>query len=129
MSRTQRHSGADQRRETIATLYLQGVYQSVIARQLGVTQQQISYDLKALRRQWQASALRNFDAAKSLEIAKIDEIERVAWEAWARSCQPREVTVQEAIEGERRTNKAVLRKEQQVGDPRFLERIQKCIEQ
>jgi hypothetical protein len=116
------------RRSQVAELYVKGIYQTDIGRMLGVTQQQVSLDLKVIQRQWLASTLRDFDEAKSEQLAKIDAVERAAWAAWERSCQPREVTIQEVIESENRTKKVTLRKEQQVGDPRFLERIQKCIE-
>ena len=117
------------RRQQVAQLYLAGKYQSEIGQLLGVTQQQISQDLKAVQQQWLAASIRDFDTVKSEQLAKIDAVERAAWAAWERSLQPREVTVQEVIEGEQRTNKVSLRKERQVGDPRFLERIQKCIDQ
>src|SRR5262245_13217862 len=129
MNPTQRHASAETRRQQIAALYLQGQYQSAIAQQIGVSQQQVSYDLKALQKTWLASALRDFDALKAEQLAKIDAVERAAWEAWDRSRTPRKITVQETIEGEQPTTKASLRKETQVGDPRFLERIQKCIDQ
>jgi hypothetical protein len=117
------------RRQQVAQLYLAGKYQSEIGQLLGVTQQQISQDLKAVQQQWLAASIRDFDTVKSEQLAKIDAVERAAWASWERSLQPREVTVQEIIEGEHRTNKVSLRKEPQVGDPRFLERIQKCIDQ
>jgi len=117
------------RRQQVAQLYLAGKYQSEIGQLLGVTQQQISQDLKAVQQQWLAASIRDFDTVKSEQLAKIDAVERAAWAAWERSPQPREVTVQEVIDGEQRTNKVSLRKERQVGDPRFLERIQKCIDQ
>jgi hypothetical protein len=118
-----------QRRTQVAELYVKGHPQAEIGQRLGVTQQQISSDIKAIQQQWLASTLRDFDAVKSEQLAKVDQIEREAWDAWSRSCQPREVTVQEATEGETRTKKVTLRKEQQVGDPRFLQIIQKAIDQ
>ena len=117
------------RRQEVAALYLTGKYQTDIARLVGCSQQQVSHDLKAVQREWLASSIRDFDTVKSEQLAKIDAVERAAWGAWERSCQPREITVQEVVDGETRTKKVTLRKEQQVGDPRFLERIQKCIDQ
>jgi hypothetical protein len=117
------------RRQEVAALYLTGKYQTEIARLVGCSQQPVSHDLKAVQREWLASSIRDFDTVKSEQLAKIDAVERAAWGAWERSCQQREITVQEVIDGETRTKKVTLRKEQQVGDPRFLERIQKCIDQ
>jgi hypothetical protein len=132
---------AQARREQVAVLYCQGRYQTEIARQLGVTQQQISLDLQILRQKWLASALRDFDAAKAQELQKLDVLEREAWEAWERSKAPREVTLTEQIETEALplpngtlrpprpvTRKASVRREAGYGDVRFLDQIQKCIQ-
>lgn len=117
------------RRQEVAQRYLRGEHQYDIGRALGVTQQQISMDLKAVRAAWLASAIRDFDALKSEQLAKVDAVEVEAWAAWERSKQPREVTVTEQTEGQSASRKASVRREGQAGDPRFLERIQKCIEQ
>lgn len=119
---------AQERRQKIASLYLQGKYQSEIAREVGVTQQQVSYDLKALRAAWLQSSLRDFDAAKSEELRRVDEIERQYWRGWERSQQPRAVTVTEQMQGAKASRKASVRREDQTGDPRFLDGVLKCIE-
>ena len=129
------------RRQEVATRYLRGEQQYTIARAVGVSQSQISLDLKALRDLWLASSLRDFDALKSEQLAKIDQVEVAAWAAWERSQQPREVSLTEQTEGgevvgadgtsqpKRPTRKASMRREGQSGDPRFLAVIQKCIDQ
>lgn len=119
----------EHRRQQVAARYLRGEYQSQIAADLHLSQQQISIDLKVIRAQWLASTLRDFDALKAEQLAKIDQIEIEAWSAWERSKQPREITVTEATEGRQAGRKATVRREGQAGDPRFLERIQKCIDQ
>lgn len=122
------------RRVEVAQRYLRGEMQSEIARVFGVSQQQISQDLKAIRSYWLASAIRDFDAAKAQELAKIDEVERAAWVAWERSTKDKEVAVQESDgtldkETKRpRLKKATLRKEGQSGNPAFLSTILTCIE-
>jgi hypothetical protein len=130
-----------ERRQVVARLYLQGQMQSAISRAVGVSQGQVSYDLTAIRAAWLASLVRNFDEAKAKELAKLDLLEHEAWSAWMRSQQPREMTLTEATEGgevlapdgtlrpKPPTRKASVRREGQAGDPRFLERIQKCIDQ
>jgi hypothetical protein len=129
MPTTHRQTTTAQRRETIASLYLRGQYQSAIARQVGVTQQQVSYDLKVLRTQWRASALRDFDAAKALELQRIDEAERAYWVGWERSCQQREVTLTKRVTGTTPRDEASIRRETPVGDPRFLDGVMRCIAQ
>jgi hypothetical protein len=129
MNPTQRHHTAEQRRQQIAALYLQGHYQSAIAQQLGVSQQQVSYDLKAVQKTWLASALRDFDQAKAQELAKIDEAERAYWAGWERSCQQQEVTLTKQVDGKEPRTEASIRRETPVGDPRFLDGVLKCITQ
>jgi hypothetical protein len=119
----------NQRRQQVAQMYLAGKYQSEIGQLLGVTQQQISKDLRAVQQQWLASSIRDFDTVRAEQLAKIDRIERASWESFALSLKPREITVQEAVEGQRPTKKASIRKEGQAGDPRFLQIAQRCIDQ
>jgi len=121
-----RQAAAAARRQQVASLYVRGNYQSEIAKALGISQAQVSYDLQAVQRAWLASSIRDFDALKAEQLAKIDAVERNSWEAWTRSQQPRESTLQESVDGKRKMSR---RLENQAGDPRFLERIQKCIDQ
>lgn len=122
------HPRVVERRQQVAARYIRGEYQSTIARDLGLTQAQISYDLKAIRAEWLQSTLRDFDALKGEQLAKVDAVETEAWAAWERSKQAREVTITEASEGTRPGRKATMRKEGQAGDPRFLAEIGKCVD-
>lgn len=119
---------AEQRRTEVATRYLQGEYQATIAKALGVSQQRISQDLESIRRHWLAASVRDFDAARAQELAKIDHAEQEYWAAWQRSIQPREVTLTEQTYGEKPSRKASVRREGQAGDPRFLDGVLRCIE-
>jgi transposase-like protein len=111
-------------RQIIAERYLRGDYQSAIARDLGISQQQVSYDLKAIRAQWLASSVRDFDAAKAQELARVDEVERAAWAGWTRSQKDKEIEFEEeGPKGSRSGN----RKEGQSGNPAFLQVILSCI--
>jgi hypothetical protein len=98
--------------EALARLYVKGTSQSEIAAKLHVTQQQISYDLKELRKRWAASTLRVRDE----ELAKIDAIEAEYWAAWEKS--------KDLLIVETKTKaKGVL-----PGDPRFLQGALSCVE-
>ena len=112
-------------RQTIAERYLRGDYQEAIARDLGISQQQVSYDLKAIRAAWLASAVRDFDAAKAQELAKIDAVEREYWLGWERSQKPKEI---EYSEDTSKGLKSGKRREGQAGNPAFLAGILTCIE-
>lgn len=122
------------RRQEVAARYLRGEYQSAIASSLNVDTATVSRDLAAIRAVWLTSAVRDFDAAKAQELAKIDEVERAAWQAWERSTKDKEVATQEAgavkdaQTGKPIIKKATLRKEGQSGNPAFLSTILTCIE-
>lgn len=109
-------------------MYLSGMTQSAIGQAFSLTQQQISLELQVIRSEWKASALRDFDAAKEQELAKLDNLEARFWEGWERSVLDREKRVKETIdktdgsEVKRRTEK-----EGQAGDPRFLAGVHDCI--
>ena len=119
-----------ERRQTIAALYLQGKYQFQIAAHLSVSQQLISQELRTIQRLWLNSTLRDFDAVKAQELAKLDDVEREYWAGWHRSFKDAEQSIMEASdtpEGGRR-HKVVTRKQGQAGDPRFLDGVMRCIE-
>jgi DNA-binding transcriptional regulator LsrR (DeoR family) len=112
--------------DKIAALYLGERTQAEIAGQLGVSRQQIGYDLKTLQERWLASSLSSFDANKARELAKIAHLERMYLEAWARSCEEKQTTSTErTLVGE--AGKAALRKESRDGNPAFLEGVRWCI--
>ena len=117
------------RRHQVGLLYLQGRYQAEIAQILGCSQQQVSADLAVLRRLWLASSLRDFDAAKAEELEKIDHAERAYWLGWERSQKTRTIIQAEHTTGEHFGRKRSRRREGQVGDPRFLDGVLRCIAQ
>ena len=90
----------------VARLYLRGTRQYLIAEELRVEPGQICYDLKLVQKRWRVSALSDFNDAKSLELAKGDEMEREYWNSWTNS---------------------KTRNEEHCGDPRYLQGVQWCI--
>lgn len=137
---------AVQERQTkVAQMYCQGLSQSAIGAQLGVTQPTVSQDLKAVRERWLVLMVRDFAERKAEELAKVDHLEATCWEAWEASCRDREVKmkrrnlVRQSVKGTGGTKKPghrlIVMSEQdtattsgQCGDVRFLERIAWCIE-
>jgi hypothetical protein len=73
----------------MARLYLQGWPQWKIREKFGLSHQQISHDLKAIRAGWKASAVRDVDEAKSQELAKLNKLGREYRNAWEQSRDPR----------------------------------------
>ena len=111
-------------------MYLAGRFQHEIATALGVTRQQIGYDLKVLQKMWRTSALQDFDQAKAEELAKIDALERQYQDAWERSCAAARTEIARAKRTQQQGEsiEKSTRTEDQVGDPRFLAGVQWCIE-
>jgi hypothetical protein len=117
-----------QRRAAVAELYLQGRYQWEIALVVQVDQATISRDLKAIRAEWKASALRDFDEAREQELARIDALEREYWQAWQASKGEKERTATERADTPQGARmKAAVKKEQRDGNPSFLGGVQWCI--
>jgi len=124
MHRNQRRLAIAERRQEAAWYYLKGCTQAEIAAFLGCCRSTITKDLAALQRDWRESALRDFDAARSVELAKIDHLERRYWQAWERSCLDEVTTTRETAAGS-----AKWRRQQrgQSGNPAFLAGVQWCI--
>lgn len=120
-------------RTKIARWYLQGRTQAQIAVDLGVSSSQVFYDLKAIQKEWREQRFSDIDQIKADQLAKIDEVERVAWEAFKRSQEDRVISIAEmktdAANPKDAKSKTSMKKEGQAGDPRFLERISWAIEQ
>lgn len=128
MNRAQRNAACSLRRQEVARLYLQGKYQSEIAKLCGVTQQQISKDLKAIDAQRKAAAVADLTVKRARTEEVLLLVERTAWEGWYRSCEPAEVSLTRAVEGDRARREASLRKEGQTGDAQFLAVVRQCEE-
>ena len=117
----------------IAELYLKGWYQKKIADHLGeirpytLTQQQISGDLKTIRRRWLESSIRDFDELKAQELAKIDHLEVTYWDEWDRSREDRERHETSKTTGQIARDSAKTVRTIGLGDPRYLAGIQWCI--
>jgi transcriptional regulator with XRE-family HTH domain len=69
----------------ISRLYLRGLTQAEIAARMGVSQPQICYDLRLVRRGWQASAVKEWGERLAEETARLNMVEHENWEAWHRS--------------------------------------------
>lgn len=113
-------------RSRIAGLYASGWSQQAIARHLELTESMVSRDLDAIRDEWVASAVVDFNLARQRELDTLDHIEAQAWEGWERSCENAE-TAEATIDAY--GSKSVKKKSVgQAGDPRFLMVIHKCSE-
>ena len=75
----------EERRKKVAEMYLKGYQQTQIAEVCGVTQGQISQDLKILLEQWKAEQLKNIDEQMSSELSKIALLEQTYWDDYERN--------------------------------------------
>ena len=113
--------------ERITSLYLTGKTQQAIADEIGVSREQIKYDLLTIKRRWRESTLIDINEAKHRELDRLDELERTYWDAWIKSCGERTKTRQEKTGIG--IGKASVEKENLLGNPAYLAGVQSCIEQ
>jgi transcriptional regulator with XRE-family HTH domain len=114
-------------RVLIAEMYIRGKYQSEIASELGLTQQQISYDLKKIQKEWQKTTTLALDEYKIKELSKIDHLERTYWQEWEESKKEKITKTLKAKDAD--TAEKTLKTEERCGDPRYLDGVQWCIDQ
>jgi predicted transcriptional regulator len=116
-----------QRRQEVARLYVSGMSQYEIADELQVTQPTISTDLKSIQEMWRERNVAFLSAHKLLELARIDEVERNAWEAWNRSQQDAVETSGDLDDQKKMANVHIKRKGQ-AGAAKFLDIVLGCID-
>ena len=125
-----------ERRTRVAEQWMRGIPQYRIAQVEGVDRPTVCRDLEKIRQDWKEQRAASYDVRLDEEVARINRLERIATEAWERSCLTAEVRKAEVVKGRvnkdgaplpdiQRTSKV---EHSQVGDPRFLERIAWCIE-
>lgn len=113
--------------EKITALYLKGWRQIDIAEELGLSRQQIGYDIKTIQKRWRESTAINMDEAKQRELSRIDELEREYWLAWEKSKNERVMARQEKSAKDT-IARASMVKEQRDGNPAFLAGVMSCID-
>jgi hypothetical protein len=136
MTAKKRHPDEVRRdRELIAKFYMQGKNQFEIAEIISkqydftITQQQISSDLQVIRDRWLKSSVRDFDTAKAEQLAKIDHMESEAWDAWNKSKDKyRQITTKKGVNAKGIINETTARVEDLIGNPAFMNIIDRCIE-
>jgi hypothetical protein len=139
--RTKAQREADFQR--IAEMHALGKSQTEIAAALGLTQQQISLDLKVIYRRWSEPEKENLHATKARMLAEIKAHKDMCRKAWEKSQDTKEITTQKQVktpravagEGEdaqpeedKERNEASLRIEERDGNPAFLKSIEWCID-
>lgn len=124
-------------RTRISELYLAGKQQAEIGVIAGeefridkqpMSQAAISKHLKAIRLEWRTQRAELIDKKIDLELARIDQVEKEAWEGWKRSIGKIKTTRSKSGSGPNgAVSEDVETIEHQAGDPRFLSVIQDCV--
>ena len=117
---TRNSARREQDRATTASMVLSGVGHAEIAEKLGISRQQVTYDMRVIRQRWQDRTTMDLTYAKAQEVAGIDRLERVYWDAWDLQCLPQLIVDKDSGE--------VASVIPQTGDPTILAGILKCID-
>jgi hypothetical protein len=127
-----------------ARMYVRGRTQNEIRLELNkmypdrpLSAKTIHMDLQGIQRMWQQSTLFDFNAAKAKELARLDEAEREAWDAWERS-KEKHVRIEYEVSDDqvpfsadkvadvkRKKRRKVI--EATVGDIKYLEMVERMI--
>lgn len=84
----------------ISKMYVRGVTQMEMASRLGVSQGQISADVKTVLKQWQDERLHDIDRYKNEQLVRINSIEEEMWTAWEKSKVTKKVVINKSKSGE-----------------------------
>jgi hypothetical protein len=84
----------------ISKLYVKGTTQMDMARQLGVSQGQISNDLKLILKKWETERVHDIDLIKNQQLTRINAIEEEMWIAWEKSKTAKKVVLNKSKAGE-----------------------------
>jgi len=114
--------------QDLASRYLRGEAQAVIAYDMKVSQQAVSDDLRTLRDRWRKATTMLLDEHKARELAKIDNLELTYWTAWQESRGEKSRTLTRQTKREDTLTMAQVIKEQGDGNPAFLVGVQWCID-
>lgn len=119
--------------EQIKAYYVRGWSQVAIAEAVGLSQQQVSVDIRTIQSRWARNTDIDFDQAKQKELARLDELEREFWQAWESSKSERtkarqEIGSEKDKNGKPVVNKSSMEKEQRDGNPAFLQGVLSCID-
>ncbi|WP_162055040.1 hypothetical protein [Pontibacter pamirensis] len=128
-------------RNIVAEYYIKGYSTRSIAKLIGetvgngytVTHNTVSKDIRALLKQWSADRINDIDQRKTIELEKLDKLERTYWEAWEKSARDHKKKSIK-VSGKAKTPKEKLYREiteaeiVAYGNPSFLSGIQWCID-
>ena len=118
-------------RADIARLRLEGLTQSKIAAEISslrdytISPATVCNDLKEVRSAWMRTSVENYEQTRAIELARLDQEERVAIDGWERSTRPKkkERTRSGTNDG-KPFEEFVQEIEDRDGNPAFLQRLE-----
>ena len=114
-------------KKLVAQYYLQGKTQGDMVEDLDVSISTVRKYLKELRDEWKLKAVYDFSLAKAEQLARIDEVERVAWEGFHNSVKGSTSTT--TMKSNQSNTKMRTKTKPSVSDTKWLDKIQWCVEQ
>jgi len=112
----------EQHYQKMADMRLRRYTQTQIAEELGISQKQVSDDLKVLRRQWKAKQEAATDEMISEHIETLEFLMHEALKAWQHSVTPKElITHETGITPKGEIDKTIIRKDPGSGNSAFLQ--------
>jgi hypothetical protein len=118
------------RRKLVSELYLQCLSLAEIGKQLGVSAMTVYKDMQYCREQWRTRITDNMELLRQRELGRIDHLELEYWRGFQRTVGVVKIYKEESGTGAQGPiAKNSVTRERKAGDPRFLDGVQKCIEQ
>lgn len=96
-----------------------------------ITHQTVFNEVKQMLRSWKKDREKLIDYHKTIELEKINRLEKTYWDAWEKSVQGHKRSEVKKHGSPSNVDKVEKRdfEETTIGDPRFLDGVQWCIEQ
>ncbi len=117
-----------ERRSRVADLYLEGFTQPEIAARVGISQSQVSRDLKFCSKKWQEEAKEAIEEIKAKDLVKLDRLERKYHIGWRRSIEKQKTDrTKTSVSDGKLTTESSSEEKTHIGDPRFLDGVLKCL--
>lgn len=82
---TKMHVDVETRRQQVAALFLKGHSQADIAERLEVDRHTVAAALTVVVSGWKATAIKDIDTAKAIELEKLVGVEAAAWQGYEES--------------------------------------------
>jgi hypothetical protein len=112
----------EQHYEKIAALRLRRYSQARIAKELGITQQQVSEDLKELRKRWKTKQAADTEELIAEQVETLEMLFTEAIDAWQHSRTPKDlITHESGITPKGEIDKTIIRKDLGAGNSAFLQ--------